>query len=519
MNGVDKMFNEDGFRIAVVYSVNRLWISELVSDLMPYCSEIKRYSVQVSTDDKKLAEFTEKIVNYESNKYLGGICLYDKLPSKTEADLNQFNRFLRRFSPDIIIVADNIEPDFISVNPRFGIWHIRFGEANGFGVLETLLSRDLTTCSLYRSLGGITGIAASHSYKTIPYHPGVNISLMLSKANSLIVKCIKKLYYDEEISTDGDTYADEKSVVHIPYLFLLYLKGIASENLSKLLYTHSRFLLYMKRKEEADIWNINRYIPYPVPEGRSWCDPCSISIDGKEYVFFEDFVHELGQSHISMLTCKTDGEFEYTDKIFEKPYSVSYPFVFQVDGTLYMIPETRANRTVVLYKCDKFPHEWSPCRTLIDNIEAVDTTLLFYNDRIWLFSCVTSRYFESDADELFIFYTDDIINGEIKEHSGNPVVSDSRTARPGGAFIIENDKVFRVSQDNSSDCGLNLTEIVELTETAYTEKLVKKIIPCGAAGNRVRTISIGASYAWIDGSHKSFRFKKSPKSDTEENID
>ena len=522
MNGVDKMFNEDSFRIAVVYSVNRLWISELVSDLMPYCSEMKRYPVEVSSGDKKLAEFTDKIVDYESDKYLGGICLYDKLPSKNEADIKQFNRFLRRFSPDIIIVADNISPDFISVSPRLGTLYVRFGESNRFGVLESLHGHDLTTCSLYLKTGDSMGIAASHSYKTIQHHPAVNISLMLSKAKGLIVKCVKKLYYGENVCMDEETFQDEKPSVHMSvhmyYLYLLYIKGIITEKLSGFLYADCRFLLCMKRGgenwNEDDIWNINSYIPYPVPEGRSWCDPCCISIDGREYVFFEDYDHELGHSHISMLTCKADGEFEYTDKVFAKPYHLSYPFVFQIDGVLYMIPETRANRTVDLYKCDKFPDEWSLCRTLIDNISAVDTTLLFYNNMIWLFSCVTSRYFESEADELFIFYTDDIINGEIKKHSSNPVVTDSRAARPGGAFIIEDDKIFRVSQDNSKERGLNLMEIIELSETAYGEKPAKKIVSCGAAGNSMHTVSIGESSAWIDGGSKSLRFKKS-RQDTE----
>ena len=37
------------------------------------------------------------------------------------------------------------------------------------------------------------------------------------------------------------------------------------------------------------------------PVGRFWADPFQIEVDGKYYIFFEDYVNAAGRAHISVI--------------------------------------------------------------------------------------------------------------------------------------------------------------------------------------------------------------------------
>ena len=40
--------------------------------------------------------------------------------------------------------------------------------------------------------------------------------------------------------------------------------------------------------------------------------------------------------------------------VLEKDYHLSYPFLFEDNDELFMIPETATNKTIELYKCEEF---------------------------------------------------------------------------------------------------------------------------------------------------------------------
>jgi hypothetical protein len=145
-----------------------------------------------------------------------------------------------------------------------------------------------------------------------------------------------------------------------------------------------------------------------------------------------------------------------------------------------MIPESCSNRTVDLYRCTQFPCDWEFERNIMEDVRAVDTTLFFYNKRWWLFTVLEEiEGMETCETELFLYYSDDIFKGEWKSHPLNPVVADSRVARPAGNIFIEDGKIYRPSQDCSVRYGnaLNLIEITTLSETQYEERIIYKERP------------------------------------------
>ena len=165
------------------------------------------------------------------------------------------------------------------------------------------------------------------------------------------------------------------------------------------------------------------------------------------------------------------------ERILEKPYHMSYPFVFELDNAYYMIPETGSNKTIELYKCVDFPSKWSFVTNLMEKISARDTTIFFYQKKWWLFTSINESLNSPNHDELFLFYSNDLFSTKWIPHPENPVVSDMKSARPAGKIFIKDNKIYRPSQDCSGRYGIafSLCQIVTLTETEYKEIQISKV--------------------------------------------
>ena len=71
-----------------------------------------------------------------------------------------------------------------------------------------------------------------------------------------------------------------------------------------------------------------------------------------------------------------EGNYDYLGKVLEKDYHLSYPFVFEFENNFYMVPETESNNNIELYKCTDFPRKWEYHGEIMNNVSAVDTTIL-----------------------------------------------------------------------------------------------------------------------------------------------
>jgi hypothetical protein len=122
-------------------------------------------------------------------------------------------------------------------------------------------------------------------------------------------------------------------------------------------------------------------------------------------------------------------------RVVQRDYHLSYPFLVEDGGRLYMVPESAENHTIEIYRCIDFPHKWRRERVLIDGIFAADATLHRHDGRWWMFANVAANGAEIH-DELHIF-TSDTLLGEWKPLAGNPVKSDVRGARPAGKLFTQ----------------------------------------------------------------------------------
>ena len=236
------------------------------------------------------------------------------------------------------------------------------------------------------------------------------------------------------------------------------------------------------------------------PDGAFHADPLLFRWNGGDYVFYEAFSYAAGKAAIACARVESGGELAGAKVVLDRPYHLSYPFVFEHAGSVYMMPETRMNRTLEMYRAEEFPSRWVLDNVLMPDVHAVDPTLLRYDGRYWLFVNLAQKTY-STCDELFLFFAN-TPSGPWESHPLNPIVSDVRYARPAGALFWEGERLIRPAQDCSIAYGYAITfqEVEILSETEYRERPDSRIGPGWAAGNLgTHTYSRTERFEMIDG--------------------
>lgn len=233
---------------------------------------------------------------------------------------------------------------------------------------------------------------------------------------------------------------------------------------------------------------------------RYWGDPFVLARDDRYYVFIEEKIYATGLGRIACLTLDRTGRLLSNQVVLERPYHLSYPFIFEHDGETFMIPESAGDRSLQLYRCVHFPDRWEFVKTLMGGIYAVDATLLQHENKLWLFANVKEPG-GSSLDALHLFYAPQgPATHEWTPHPRNPVVKDIRSARPAGRIFMQDGRLIRPSQDSSRRYGyaLRFNAITKLDENEYAEEIVSTFKPAGGRLLATHTFNQAGGLTVID---------------------
>jgi hypothetical protein len=243
-------------------------------------------------------------------------------------------------------------------------------------------------------------------------------------------------------------------------------------------------------------WNV-----MPDPGFRFYADPFPFVHDGRAYVFVEDFDHRSSKGVISVIPFTERGPAGPAQPVLEEPWHLSYPFLLAHGGQIWMIPESSAAHTVNLYRADPFPHRWVREATLLSGIEASDATVIRHGGRFWMFAA-TRDGAGSWSDTLSIFSASDL-HGAWHPHPLNPVLVDRASARPAGAMLVRNGRLYRPVQDctHGYGTGIGLAEVVHLDHDGFEQKVHTVLRPDPQwPGRRLHTLNRAGWLECIDGS-------------------
>jgi hypothetical protein len=249
---------------------------------------------------------------------------------------------------------------------------------------------------------------------------------------------------------------------------------------------------------ERGEWPNVEWTHVPDDGARYFADPFPFTDNGRNYVFCEEYPYATGKGIISLLEI-INGRATNPRPIFERPYHLSYPFVFRRGSDVYMIPETSSVGRIELYRADPFPDRWIFERVLVEDVIASDATLVKCEGRDWLFASVAAEG-ASTWDSLGLFFADDLF-GAWAAHPLNPVLIDAGAARPGGAMLVRGDRLRRIAQDCRAlyGGGIVLADVERLDPEDYAQTL-RAVLgpPPGSGADGAHTLNVAGDYEFID---------------------
>lgn len=244
--------------------------------------------------------------------------------------------------------------------------------------------------------------------------------------------------------------------------------------LSKVLFHYQWQLLFDLNDSISE--KINEFKKIIPSNDRFWADPFIVFIDNKYYIFFEEFIYKKNKGHISFFMIDQKGDISKPQIILDRPYHLSFPFIFNYDNEYYMIPESSENNTIEVYKCIEFPQKWEFYKILMSDVIATDSILFYYDHKWWLFTTIMKKQNEY---ELCLFYSSNPLNEQWIPHPKNPIVSKNKGSRSAGRIYEENGIIKRPAQDSSKRYGYGVIfyQINIINETHYQESEINSIYP------------------------------------------
>jgi len=242
-------------------------------------------------------------------------------------------------------------------------------------------------------------------------------------------------------------------------------------------------LLYRETSGNALPSGLSAFQTIEPPSNAMWADPFPVRLGDRRFVLFEECTYRFwgrttgSRGVLRAMEYLGDGRWSPPRTILERPYHLSYPFVFESRGRHYLIPETLANGSIELYEAEEFPWRWRFVRALMTGVEAVDTTLMETGGQWWMFTCMQGP--GAVNRDLYLFHAHDPVNGPWVPHTRNPVVVDASCARMAGKLWFDGTHWIRPGQDCSAGYGgaVKLRRILDLTPHGYCEEPLGRLGP------------------------------------------
>jgi hypothetical protein len=210
------------------------------------------------------------------------------------------------------------------------------------------------------------------------------------------------------------------------------------------------------------------------PRGSYYADPFPWRHDGQPWLFVEEFRYWENAGRLVALPLAGEAAARVARPLRVADGHLSFPFLFEHGGELFLLPESSQARTVDLYGCERFPDRWRLRRRLLVDVDAADSVLVRHADRWWLLT--SERDCGDQPRYLAIFHTDDLLAGKWQPHPVNArkLYADRPygTGRCAGGIVrLADGTLLRPSHWNQRHYGegTKLMRIAVLTPDAFSE--------------------------------------------------
>ncbi|MBX2980205.1 MAG: hypothetical protein KF905_12990 [Flavobacteriales bacterium] len=398
---------------------------------------------------------------------------------------------IRSHRPDVLLrFGFNILGGDILTLPRHGVWSYHHGDPAHFrggppGFWEIMQGAPITGAVLQRLTDTLDAgrILRQGWFHTVDHSLAETVDTVLGHSTHWPAQVMRELLAGVADAAEGRVPTERGKLYRYPGN-LSFLHFLWKQFNNKL-----RF--HRKELEQHEEWNIGilhqpihellrespnlnvRWLPAPAA-GQFRADPFGYTdAEGRINVLHEKYEHSTGLGEIARLRPKADNILKRSRSMLATGKHLSYPYVVQHAGAVYVVPEQAAEGTVQLYRVSADNDALEPLQVLLH--EALyDPTLIQHAGRWWLFGSKAPL-----TNTGLYLYHSERLEGPYTPHPQNPVKLDVRSARPAGTPFVHQGELWRPGQDSSLTYGgrIAMNRVLELSPTRYVEETVQYVGP------------------------------------------
>lgn len=340
-----------------------------------------------------------------------------------------------------------------------GFWEIMKGQKTQGVILQRLGEKlDAGKIILKREYAVI-----SHSYIE-------NVSKLLIQSADMPAQAIKmmasgSLILDEikTIPTQAPIYKYPNNLQFGKFLFIL-LKNKIKFSWIRLMRQENWIIGYRLLNEK------NYKFIAPPRDGEYYADPFTFCDEKKSYIVAEHYSYRTKKGTIVLI----QPGHNQTKTIIEKDTHLSYPFIFEENGIIYLMPEESNAGKLNLYKWNTISKTFDFYRTILE-LPCVDASIVKHEGLYYIFLGLKGLL---PNEKLFIYYSSQI-EGPYQPHEANPVKVSPSGSRMAGAFFYHNNMLIRPSQHSIKYYGEKVIfqKVKQLSTSNYSEEVDSELLP------------------------------------------
>ena len=193
------------------------------------------------------------------------------------------------------------------------------------------------------------------------------------------------------------------------------------------------------------------WLPDPGP-WRYLADPFALRRGDTTHVFVEAFDYRTKHAVIEHHEFGPGLAWRAQHTALARPFHLSYPFIVEHEGEVFMVPESQRHGEIALYRARNFPGDWVRETALLPGVRGAEASLIQHGGRWWMFFTIVGPQ-ARDQRELHLAHAEKL-TGPWHLHPLNPILEDRAGARPGGTpFVAPNGAVTLPVQDCSRTYG------------------------------------------------------------------
>ncbi|XP_019193846.1 PREDICTED: glycosyltransferase family protein 64 protein C5-like [Ipomoea nil] len=192
------------------------------------------------------------------------------------------------------------------------------------------------------------------------------------------------------------------------------------------------------------------------------------------YLFFETKNSITMQGDIGVARSVDKGAtWEQLGIALDESWHLSYPYVFDYKGNIYMMPEGSAKGDLRVYRAVNFPLQWKLEKVIMKK-PMVDSFLILHDRKYWLFGSDHSGIGTQKNGQLEIWYSTSPF-GPWRPHKKNPIYNTDKSmgARNAGRPFMYNGSLYRAGQDCGGTYGRQIRLFRTEVLTAHEFKEVE----------------------------------------------